>query len=86
MVAAAKTARMTKSTPMTALDNATQRIEDELWDREQLALFLKVAVRTVDQWRQDQVSGTPPFIMVGRRVRYSRLAIQEWIKQRSHQN
>lgn len=47
------------------------------WTEEQLAEAAGVSARTIKRWR-DQRKG-PPFIRVGRGIRYRRDAVAEWL-------
>lgn len=52
---------------------------DELLTQREVAEMLKVAVRTLERWRQD--GSGPPFVRVGpRAIRYRRTAVEQWLE------
>lgn len=53
-----------------------------LLDERETAAFLKISVRTLQDWRLSQAG--PPFIRVGRNVRYRRSDIMGWIEDRTY--
>ncbi|TQM65344.1 helix-turn-helix domain-containing protein [Klugiella xanthotipulae] len=48
----------------------------------EVAELLRVPVRTVEDWRQTRVG--PPYVKLGRHVRYDRDELFTWIKGRRH--
>jgi predicted DNA-binding transcriptional regulator AlpA len=54
------------------------RALDDLVDRAAAAYLLGVAARTLDRWHRDQTG--PPRVRVGRKVRYRRQALEEWVR------
>ncbi|MGD2114479.1 MAG: helix-turn-helix domain-containing protein [Acidobacteriota bacterium] len=52
-----------------------------LLDQTEAAEFLAVSTRTLEGWRSS--GGGPPFVRVGRRVRYRLQDLQEWIGERT---
>ena len=56
-------------------------MESYLWKTKDVAAYVDVPEGTVRRWR-DTRSG-PPFIRVGRQVRYRPEAIEAWLESRS---
>lgn len=52
-----------------------------LMNQVQTAEFLAVSTRTLEGWRC--IGGGPPFIRIGRRVRYRLRDLQKWIEART---
>ena len=48
-----------------------------LVDQEEIAKCLKVAPKTMEAWRSR--GGGPPYILVGRLVRYSPEMVRKWV-------
>jgi len=58
--------------------------KDELLTARGLAAELKVGMRTLKRWRR---TGTgPPFVRLGRTVRYRRSDVDAWLKQQRRSN
>jgi len=55
---------------------------EPLLDERETAAFLKISVRTLQDWRLSQAG--PPFVRVGRKVRYRRSDIVGWIEERTY--
>lgn len=51
---------------------------DELLTPDELAAYLKVAVKTLAQWRWQRVG--PPHLKAGGHVRYRRSAVEAWLE------
>ena len=51
---------------------------DELLTERQTAELLNISTRTLQAWRSDSVG--PPFIRVGRTIRYRRGALVAWME------
>lgn len=60
-----------ESFPITAEFSLTQS---------EVAALLKVNVRTLRHWRQHKVG--PPSLKLGKRVWYSKQAVEDWLKAR----
>jgi len=58
--------------------------EDSLLKEKEAATFLAVSVRTLQAWRIDN-SG-PPFIRLGRAIRYRLKALIEWLNSNTRQS
>ena len=54
---------------------------DEIDDGEGTAAYIKVPLRTLDQWRY--LGKGPRFIKVGRHVRYRRDDVDRWLDQQA---
>jgi hypothetical protein len=52
---------------------------DASWDESQAAIFLGISVRTLQAWRVK--GGGPPYVKIGRSVRYQRRALIEFQRQ-----
>lgn len=50
---------------------------DELLTSPETAAYLKVPERTLNDWRYRKIG--PPFLRVGRHVRYRRSDVDEWL-------
>ena len=60
---------------------ATQKPET-LWDETQAAAVLKLEPKTLNQWRARKKADQPPYVKVGRLVRYRPSAVAAWITER----
>lgn len=49
----------------------------ELWDEDRLSLEIGVPVATLRSWRSR--GGGPPFLKIGRRVRYRNTTVWKWL-------
>ena len=56
---------------------------DGLWDKRQLASYLKVSVYAIDSWVSQRKI---PFVKVGSLVRFVPEAIREWLKKGGHRD
>jgi hypothetical protein len=63
---------------------STPAWEDRMLTTAELAEILQVRVNTLEHWRS-QGRG-PEFVRVGRRVRYTRAAVDKWIGQETSRN
>jgi excisionase family DNA binding protein len=52
--------------------------EDALLTEDEAADALRISVRTLQAWRMKEAG--PPFVRVGRTIRYRRGHIKDWIK------
>ena len=52
----------------------------ELLTPSQAAEFLKVTQGALSSWRREGTRNAPPFIKVGRIIRYEKSALEQWIK------
>lgn len=68
--------------PMTRDDQALTRAP--LMTTEQLASYLQVSPRTIEDWRLHGVG--PSYVRVGKRIRYRPAAIEEWLVQEESRN
>lgn len=68
----------------TTLPQIIQRTPD-LLDEKQAADFLAVTPGTLSVWRSTGRYSIP-FVKVGRCVRYSRIALEEWLESRTRSN
>ena len=50
----------------------------DLIDRETAAHLLGVAPRTLDRWHCEHVG--PPRVLIGRKVRYRRTSLNDWVR------
>jgi excisionase family DNA binding protein len=64
---------MKHTTATAAETSATNNTEVAYFDRLQLAQFLGVSARTIDQWR---ATGVLPHIKVGRVIRFPRKGVE----------
>lgn len=55
------------------------------WTETQLAKFLQVSPRTLQAWRY-RGGDTPPFVKVGRAVRYEPAAVKAWARERERRS
>lgn len=55
---------------------------DGLIETEELAVFLRVEIATLDQWASR--GGGPPFHKVGRHRRYAPADVRAWLRERRH--
>jgi predicted DNA-binding transcriptional regulator AlpA len=56
--------------------------DDELLTPEMLAADLKVALATLADWRVRGGNATPPFVKIGKHVRYPRGSYRAWLAKR----
>ena len=56
--------------------------QDSLLNEVEAARFLAVSVRTLQAWRTKGIG--PPFVRLGRAVRYSRQALIDWVHANTH--
>jgi excisionase family DNA binding protein len=54
---------------------------EELLTAQELARLLKVSVHTLRAWRREGVG--PPWIKVGRAIRYRRSDVERWLEQQA---
>lgn len=73
---------MTQPSHTTASERPTNT---DLIDEEAAAMLLDVAKGTLGVWRSTG-RYCIPFIKVGRKVRYSRRALEAWLESRTHAN
>ena len=52
-------------------------IKDELWTEEQVAAYLKIATKTLRQWRCQKKM--LPFVKIGRLIRYRRSDVETYV-------
>jgi excisionase family DNA binding protein len=64
------------------MSQAIEREQDLLLDEAEAARILAVSIRTLQAWRVSDVG--PPFVRVGRLVRYARSDLLTWIRLRTH--
>lgn len=64
------------------INQANAGTDDELLNTEQLALWLGVSTGWLEIGRSQGYG--PPFIRLGRRVRYRRADINRWLQERAH--
>lgn len=61
------------------MSEAALRIDEGIWDTEQVALYLKVPVKTIQRWvLNDEI----PSIKIGRHRRFIKEEIDKWLKRR----
>ena len=53
---------------------------ESLDDQEEIAKFLLVAPKTMEAWRSR--GGGPPYVRVGRLIRYRKSSVVAWLKSR----
>jgi Helix-turn-helix domain len=51
---------------------------DALWTTEELSEHIRVPVGTLKRWRR--LGGGPPYLRLGRHVRYDPAAVREWLR------
>jgi len=57
---------------------------EPLWDTEDLARYLGMPFHTVRGWRSRRpVPVGPPFLAIGKRVRYRRADVDAWLESRT---
>lgn len=54
---------------------------DELLEPEEVSAWLQMSTGTLSQWRSR--GGGPPFVRVGRHVRYPRSEAEKWLAERT---
>ena len=63
-----------------AVDDSSS--DDSLFDEVRTAQFLRISARTLQAWRVRDFG--PPFIHLGRAVRYQKQALIDWINGNTH--
>ncbi len=58
--------------------------QDSLLNEDEAAKFLAVSVRTLQAWRTRGIG--PPFVRLGRSVRYVRQALLDWLSANTQPN
>ncbi len=53
--------------------------EDEILTEKQVAELLHIAAKTLGNWRR--ANKGPPYFLAGKRVRYSKKSLDEWMKE-----
>lgn len=66
------------------LTNEVKTMSDELLTDVELAEMLTLKVATVRGWRLKKQG--PPYVKVGRMVRYSKDSVTQWLKEREVKN
>lgn len=56
-------------------------MNDDLLERIEVAVLLGISVSTLEKWSSTRRDG-PPFIKVGRLVRYRRSDVEQWLSSR----
>lgn len=56
---------------------------ENLLTPEQLAAFLQVKESALVRWRRPEVADGPPFLRVGRAIRYRKADVERWLIERS---
>jgi excisionase family DNA binding protein len=64
------------------MSQAAQDEEESLVTEPEAARVLAVSVRTLQAWRVQDAG--PPYVRVGRLIRYVRSSLIAWIKSRTH--
>jgi excisionase family DNA binding protein len=64
------------------MSQATQGEQDSLVTEPEAARLLAVSVRTLQAWRVQDAG--PPYVRVGRLIRYVRSSLAAWIKSKTH--
>ncbi|MCK1506323.1 helix-turn-helix domain-containing protein [Bradyrhizobium sp. 18] len=58
--------------------NIKTNVLGDLIDRETAAHLLGVAPRTLDRWHREHAG--PPRVLIGRKVRYRRTSLDDWVR------
>ncbi|MCK1271567.1 MULTISPECIES: helix-turn-helix domain-containing protein [unclassified Bradyrhizobium] len=58
--------------------NTQSDVLSDLLDREKAARLLGIAPRTLDRWHNENVG--PPRLLIGRKVRYRRTSLDNWLR------
>lgn len=64
------------------MSQATQNDQESLVSETEAARLLDVSVRTLQAWRVQDAG--PPYVRVGRLIRYARASLLAWIRSRTH--
>lgn len=63
-------------------DSATLTSPPRFMDESEVAALTGLAAKTLRNWRSSKLAG-PPFVRLGRRVRYERAAVNEWLERQT---
>lgn len=57
-------------------------MDEPLLNTNELAKWLGISERAIERWREGKVSGGPPYVRVGKVVRYRRADVEKWLQER----